>query len=141
MRAFFDTNVLVYLFDDDAPEKQARARTVLERMADEGRATLSTQVLQEFYVAVTRKLASPLSLDDAERAVRDLGELPVTQVTTEMVLAAIGRTRKISYSFWEALIIEAALASGADRLLTEDLQHGQRIETLTVENPFATSVD
>jgi predicted nucleic acid-binding protein len=136
MRVFFDTNVLVYLFDDDAPEKQALARTVLQREVEDGRAVLSTQVLQEFFVATTRKLADPLSSEDGERAVRDLAELPVIQVTTRLVLDAVRRTRKTGFSFWDALIIETALAGGADRLLTEDLQHGQRIDGLLVENPF-----
>jgi predicted nucleic acid-binding protein len=136
MRVFFDTNVLVYLFDDDAPEKQALARTVLQREVEDGRAVLSTQVLQEFFVATTRKLADPLSSEDGERAVRDLAELPVIQVTTRLVLDAVRRTRKAGFSFWDALIIETALAGGADRLLTEDLQHGQRIDGLLVENPF-----
>ena len=136
MRVFFDTNVLVYLFDDDAPEKQALARRVLQREVEDGRAVLSTQVLQEFFVATTRKLADPLSSEDGERAVRDLAELPVIQVTTRLVLDAVRRTRKTGFSFWDALIIETALAGGADRLLTEDLQHGQRIDGLLVENPF-----
>ena len=136
MRVFFDTNVLVYLFDDDAPEKQALARTVLQREVEDGRAVLSTQVLQEFFVATTRKLADPLSSEDGERAVRDLAELPVIQVTTRLVLDAVRRTRKTGFSFWDALIIETALVGGADRLLTEDLQHGQRIDGLLVENPF-----
>ena len=136
MRVFFDTNVLAYLFDDDAPEKQALARTVLQREVEDGRAVLSTQVLQEFFVATTRKLADPLSSEDGERAVRDLAELPVIQVTTRLVLDAVRRTRKTGFSFWDALIIETALVGGADRLLTEDLQHGQRIDGLLVENPF-----
>ncbi|MFN2111366.1 MAG: PIN domain-containing protein [Anaerolineae bacterium] len=138
MRVFFDTNVLVYLFDDDAPEKQALARTVLQREVEVGQAVLSTQVLQEFFVATTRKLAVPLSSEDGERAVRDLAELTVIQVTTGLVLDAIRRTGRMGFSFWDALIIETALASGADRLLTEDLQHGQRIDGLLIENPFIT---
>jgi predicted nucleic acid-binding protein len=136
MRVFFDTNVLVYLFDDDAPEKQALASTVLQREVEAGQAVLSTQVLQEFFVATTRKIDEPLSSEDGERAVRDLAELPVIQLTTRLVLDAIRRTRKTGFSFWNALIIEAALASGAGRLLTEDLQHGQRIDALLIENPF-----
>ena len=62
MRSFFDTKVLVYLFDDDAPEKQRRAQQLLQDEVGQGRAILSTQVLQEFYVTVTRKLASPLGI-------------------------------------------------------------------------------
>jgi predicted nucleic acid-binding protein len=59
MRSFFDTNVLVYLFDEDSAKRKARAQVVLEQESEAGRAVLSTQVLQEFFVTVTRKLASP----------------------------------------------------------------------------------
>jgi predicted nucleic acid-binding protein len=138
MSSFFDTNILVYLFDGDAPDKRSRAQELLEREVAGGRAILSTQVLQEFYVAVTRKLSEPLSAEVAEQAVRDLAALPVTQVDARMVLSAIGRSRSMKFSFWDALIIEAALASGARRLLTEDLQHGQEIEGVRIENPFAS---
>jgi predicted nucleic acid-binding protein len=101
-----------------------------------GSACLSTQVLQEFYVAGTRKLTQPLAPHDAEQVVRDLAALPVVPVDTRMILAAIERSRHSRFSFWDALIIEAALASGAGRLLTEDLQHGQQIDGLRIENPF-----
>ena len=89
MRAFFDTNVLVYLFDTDAPGKQGLARDLLRRTAAEGHVVLSTQVLQEFYVAATRKLAVPLSSEDAERAVRDLAAFSVIQVDPALILAGI----------------------------------------------------
>jgi predicted nucleic acid-binding protein len=135
-RSFFDTNVLVYLFDSAEPEKKARAQDVLEREVAAGRAALSTQVLQEFYVNVTRKLASPLPSEVAEARVRDLSRLLVVRVGAPLILAAIVRSRSAGFSFWDALIVEAALAGNADRLLTEDLQHGQEIEGLRVENPF-----
>lgn len=137
MRSFFDTNVLVYLFDEDAPEKKAKAQVLLKQEVDEGRAMLSTQVLQEFYVAVTRKLAEPLPTDVAERVVRDLAVLPLSQVDVPLIQAAIRRCRRSGFSFWDALIIETALAGGAACLYTEDLQHGQVIDGMKVENPFA----
>lgn len=135
-RSFFDTNVLVYLFDEDAPEKKARAQQLLEQEAGEGRAVLSTQVLQEFYVAVTRKLARPLPASDAERAVRDLAALPLIQVNAPMILAAIRRSQKLQISFWDGLIIEAALTAGVGVVFTEDLQDGQMIDGLEIKNPF-----
>lgn len=135
-RSFFDTNVLVYLFDNAEPEKKARAQEVLWREMETGRAALSTQVLQEFYVNVTRKLASPLPSEVAEERVRDFSGLPLVRVDASLILAAIARSRSQSFSFWDALIVEAALLAGADRLLTDDLQHGQEIEGLRVENPF-----
>lgn len=137
MRVFFDTNILVYLYDADAPEKQERAREVFESEASAGHALLSTQVLQEFYVTVTRKLGTPMDAENAEQVVKHLTALPIVQIDAEIVLAAIGRSRGLQLSFWDALIVEAALAGGAHRLITEDLQHGRVIDGLSIENPFA----
>jgi predicted nucleic acid-binding protein len=136
MRRFFDTNVLVYLFDASAPRKKERAQELLKQAVGEGLALLSTQVLQEFFVAVTRKLSAPLTHEQAERAVRDLAKLPTAQIDTAMILKAIETMRRYRLSFWDSLIIQAALHGGATILYTEDLQHGQVIETLAVENPF-----
>ena len=138
MRVFFDTNILVYLYDADAGEKKERARERFETEARAGRALLSTQVLQEFYVAVTRKLAEPLDSGTAEKIVRHLSILPLIPIDTERIIAAIARSRRIQFSFWDALIVEAALAGGAQRLLSEDFQHGQRIDGLIIENPFVS---
>ena len=138
MRVFFDTNILVYLFDADAAAKKEQARARFETEASAGLALLSTQVLQEFYVAVTRKLSVPLKAETAEAVVRNLSALPVIGIDAERILAAIGRSRSMQLSFWDALIIETALAGGAARLLTEDLQHGQIIDGLQIENPFFT---
>jgi predicted nucleic acid-binding protein len=136
MRTFFDTNILVYLYDADAAEKKEKARTLFENEARAGRALLSTQVLQEFYVAATRKLAEPLPADIAEEVVRYLSTLPLVAIDADRILSAIARSRRLHFSFWDSLIVEAALAGGADRLLSEDFQHKQRIEGLRVENPF-----
>jgi predicted nucleic acid-binding protein len=136
MRRFFDTNVLVYLFDASAPRKKARAQDLLKQAVGEGLALLSTQVLQEFFVAVTRKLSAPLRHEQAERAVRNLAKLPTVSVDAEMILQAIATMRRYRLSFWDSLIIQAALHGGATMLYTEDLQHGQVIETLSIENPF-----
>jgi predicted nucleic acid-binding protein len=136
MRRFFDTNVLVYLFDASAPRKKARAQELLKQTVSEGLALLSTQVLQEFFVAVTRKLSVPLPHEQAERAVRDLAKLPTAQIDAEMIIKSITTMRRYRLSFWDSLIIQAALHGGATILYTEDLQHGQIIETLSIENPF-----
>lgn len=120
-----------------------RLRKVIELIKDAfkceasaGHAVLSTQVVQEFYVAVTRKVAVPLQPEVAEDVVRNLSVLPVVRIGSEIILTAIGRSRRLQFSFWDALIVEAALTGGADRLLTEDLQHGQVIDGLRIENPF-----
>ena len=137
--AFFDTNVLLYMYDDDEPQKKVRAIEVFERAVEDNLAVLSTQVLQEFYVNVTRRLAVPLSPERAVARVRDFALLPLVRVDEAMIIAAIERHRSMSFSFWDALVIEAALKVNSGRLLTEDLQHGQRIGDLTVENPFRES--
>jgi len=124
------------MFDDDALVKKERACQLFETEASAGRALLSTQVLQEFYVSVTRKLAVPLDSESAEAVVRNLSVLPVIRIDIEKILAAIGRSRRMNVSFWDSLIIEAALAGGATRLFSEDLQHGRAIDGLRIENPF-----
>lgn len=136
MRHFFDTNILVYLFDASNNRKRMRARDLLNDSVSDGSALLSTQVLQEFFVAVTRKLSVPLRHDDAERAVRDLSKMPTVDVDVVMVLEAIASMRRFNISFWDSLIVQAALRGGATVLYSEDFQHGQNIETITVENPF-----
>jgi predicted nucleic acid-binding protein len=135
-RVFLDTNVLVYLFDADASAKQRRVREILSAPALRGRLVLSTQVLQEFYVCVTRKLAVPLDPVAAAQAVRDLAAWPVVQIDPALILSAIARSRTAQLSFWDALIVEAALAGGATSLYSEDLQAGRVIEGLRISNPF-----
>jgi predicted nucleic acid-binding protein len=139
-RSFLHTNVLLHLFDNSVPEKKARAQEVFSEEVEAGRAVLSTQVLQELYVNVTRKLAEPLTSEVAAAQAKDFARLPLVRVDEAMILAAIERSWSTSFPFWDALILEAALRGGADRLLTEDLQHGgQKAEDLTVENPFLES--
>lgn len=137
---FLDTNVLVYAFDETSPAKQERALRLLSGevpgIAVED-LVISTQVLQEFYVTVVRKLARPLSEEMAERAVDRFADLQVELIDEELVLEAIRRSRTDKLSLWDSLVIGAALQAGCGRLLTEDLQAGRRFGELTVENPFA----
>jgi predicted nucleic acid-binding protein len=135
-RTFLDTNVLVYLFDADSPDKQARAREILQASLERGVAVVSTQVLQEFFVTVTRKLARPLPAAEAESALRRLMELPVVQVDPDLILAAAVSARRDRISFWDALILAAASAAGCGELLSEDLQHGRSFGGMRVVNPF-----
>lgn len=139
--SFFGANVLLYLFDNSIPEKKARAQEVFSEEVEAGRAVLSTQILQEFYVNATRKLARPLPAEIAEAQVRDFARLPLVRVDEAMIFAAMHRNRNMSLSFWDALVVEAAPRAGAGRMLTEDLRHGQRIGGLTVENPFLRNAE
>ncbi|MBS0155802.1 MAG: PIN domain-containing protein [Nitrospira sp.] len=138
-RVFLDTNVLVYLFDADDPTKQRRAQELLSDQELQAQLILSTQVLQEFYVAVTRKLAIPLDPDAAFKAVQDLAVFPVVQVDTPLILLAIRRSDKAKISFWDALIVESALVAGATVLYSEDFQNGAVFGRVRVRNPFRVS--
>lgn len=133
-RCFFDTNILVYLFDHDAPEKRAIAEELLRD--DSVQLSLSTQVLQEFYVTVTRKLARPMPPEQALLAIEQFKLFPVSAVTPNLVTVAIQRSIESRLSFWDALIVETALAEKADLLITEDLQDGWQIGSMRVWNPF-----
>lgn len=135
-RIFLDTNVLVYLFDTDDPTKQRRVRDLLSSPELRAQVILSTQVLQEFYVSVTRKPATPLDLDTAFQAVQDLTAFPIVQIDPSLILLAIQRSSKAKVSFWDALIVEAALVAGATLLYSEDFQDGAVFGALRVTNPF-----
>jgi predicted nucleic acid-binding protein len=133
---FVDTSVFVYLFDADRPEKQQRSRDLLK--AEASRIVISTQVLTEFYVASTRKLARPLSASEARTAVAELCAFDVVALDVALVRRGVERVRQDRLSLWDALIVEAALESGCERLLTEDLQDGRVFDgRLWVANPFA----
>ena len=135
-RTFVDTNVLTYLFDDSEPEKQARARARLEREQKKREIVASTQVLQELYVSLT-KGKSPLATSEiAEAAVRAAAGYTIIHVDTALVLTGIAASRKHRISFWDALIVCAAKEADCDLLLSEDLNDGQVIEGVKIENPF-----
>ena len=136
MRTFFDTNVLVYVFDRDSPDRSRKAHELLREHVASGGLLISTQVLQEFYVTVTRKLARPLPEETALAALQQLAILPTVQVDSRLVLEAASRSQALRLSFWDALIVQAAIDGGATHLLSEDLQHGRAIDGLTIQNPF-----
>ncbi len=138
MPSFFDTNILIYAVDHTDPVKRKKARELLEREAGSGNAIISTQVLQEFYSASTLKLKRPLNKLVAEEIVEELMTLPVKQVDTSIILAAIKRNQSDQISFWDALIIETALQAGARVLWSEDMQHDREIDGLKIQNPFKT---
>lgn len=134
MAAFVDTNLAVYVHDHGSPEKRKRAVELFEAPPD--RLVVSTQVLSEFYWAVTRKLDPPLPEDRAREALHELAALPVVALDRELVLSAVDTARRHQLALWDALIVEAAARSGCERLLTEDLNAGQEIRGVVVENPF-----
>jgi predicted nucleic acid-binding protein len=135
-RAFVDTNVLVYAFDDDEPAKQARARSLI---GARGGPTLviSTQILAEFFVTVTRKLATPVSFERARLAVAELVKLPVVSLSADLVIKAVDTSDRHQISLWDAQVIEAAVGGGCTQVLTEDLSSGSKMRGIEIINPFA----
>jgi predicted nucleic acid-binding protein len=135
-RTFVDTNVWVYAIDGADPDKQARAREIVAPDAGPG-IVISTQVLTEFYVVATRKLAIPLTEAAAQSLVDQLAMLPVVPVDIGLVQGAIAGSREWGISLWDAMIVRAAEVAGCRRLLTEDLADGRTYAGVRVENPFA----
>jgi predicted nucleic acid-binding protein len=135
-REFVDANVLVYAFDSSAGAKHAAATRLLERLWESGVGCLSVQVLQEFFVTVTRKVATPLSIDDASDRVREFAMWKVFAPTADDVLGAIALQKQAQISFWDAMVVRAAAESGCDTLWTEDLSDGQILRGVQIRNPF-----
>jgi len=137
-RIFLDTNLLVYLYDDDSPLKQRRAMELLDRFEQQPTAdvaVISTQVLQELYNILTRKLRdSPVQ---AKKKLLKWAKVEIVGVSRVIVLAAADLHASDAISFWDALIVAAAQAGGCDELWTEDLQEGRSFGALVVRNPFA----
>jgi len=138
-RTFVDTNVLVYAHDRGAGERHDRARRLVADLWESRSGVLSTQVLQEFYINVRRKAAHPVSPGEARNALEDYMTWTVVTNTPDSIIGAVELERRHRLGFWDALIVQAALDSGAERLLSEDFQHGRRFGTLRVENPFVGS--
>lgn len=131
---FLDTNVLVYTDDHDAPAKQAIALSLVEAGCSDGQTFVSTQVLEEYYAAVTRKLGVPAGV--ARGKVELFARLHVVRIEVDDILSAIDLQRLHQLSFWDALLVQCARRAGCAVLLTEDLQDGRRFNGLVVRNPF-----
>ena len=136
-RTFLDTNVLIYAHDVDAKAKHEAAKTVLHELWSERTGVLSLQVLQEFYVNVTRKIPTPLPRNQARGVVGSYASWCV-ETTLAEITAAFRIEDESRIGFWDALIIASAVKGGASRVLSEDFNAGQTILGVRIENPFAS---
>jgi len=138
---FLDTNILVYAIDTSPEEsiKSSRARELLNQHIANGTGVVSIQVMQEFYVTSTRKIAVPLSTDQALEYLNYLSILEIVRPDYEMIVTAIHIHRKHKFSFWDAMIIAAAISAGCRKLLSEDLKDGFEIKRVKLANPFAAA--
>ena len=135
-QVFFDTNILVYANDVSAKEKQDIARKLIAEGLRKGNAAISAQVLSEFWVTVTRKLALPLDRALAERQLAGLAAFTVIAIDIGIVFSAIRIQDKYDISYWDAQIVAAAFQAGCAVLYSEDMRNGGIYEGLRVQNPF-----
>ena len=137
MRAFLDTNVLVYAIDRSDGAKHRIAQELLARRADDF--VVSAQVLSELYAVITRKFRDSITPEQAASFVDRISGLPVIAIDADLVRDAIALSREARLSHWDGLILAAARLAACDTLLTEDLSHGSTIAGVLIENPFVTS--
>ncbi len=135
-RMFLDTNILVYAHDTSAGKKYEIASKILLDLWDSGQGVISTQVLQEFFLSITRKIPKPVKVEIARDIVEDLLKWDVVVNDGDSILAAIDIHNRYRYSFWDALIIQGAIQAGADQILSEDLSHGHSVYGVRIINPF-----
>jgi predicted nucleic acid-binding protein len=133
-RSFFDTNILVYSDDESAPRKQRRSRDLVAEHRRAGTGVVSLQVLQEYFVTVTRKLK--VDPRTARRKVELLAEFDVAAPQVADILAAIDIHRLHGFSFWDALVLRSAQQAGCRVLLSEDFQDGRELDGIQIVNPF-----
>lgn len=138
-KAFVDTNILIYAHDLDAGIKHDAAMVLIENLWEEETGILSTQVLQEFYVNITRKILNPLPPAKARSIIENYRAWQVEVNGPDTILLASEIEERYLLSFWDSLIVAAARNGKAEKILTVDFQHGQRLEGIVIENPFIKS--
>lgn len=137
-RYFVDTNILMYAHDSAAGEKHTRAKALVEELWENRSGAVSTQVLQELAVNLRRKAKKPLDAKATRDVISDYLVWQVVVNGGESILEALELEARYQLSFWDALVIQAAQAAGADILYSEDLSDGQRYGTVQVKNPLTS---
>jgi predicted nucleic acid-binding protein len=137
-RFFLDTNIFAYSFDAKAPAKAKKAAQLIRRAADTGEGIISYQVVQEFFNVAFRRFARPMSVAEAEQyLITVLRPLLAVHSSPAIYFEALRIVEKHKTSWYDSLIVAAALEGQCERLYSEDFQHGRKIEGLRIENPFA----
>ena len=136
-RFFLDTNIFVYAFDPNAPSKAKKAGDLIRRAADTGEGIISYQVVQEFFSVAFRRFAHPMSEAEAEQyLITVLRPLLAVHSSLAIYFEALRMRERHRISWYDSLIVAAALEGRCEKLYSEDFQHGQKIEGLRIENPF-----
>jgi len=136
VRQFVDSNILVYAYDNAQGEKHTQAKALLLSLWESGLGCASIQVLQEFYVNVTRKSEFPLSPEDAVQVIHDFSDWTVHRPGIKDIISAIEMHQRHQISFWDAMILQSARQSGCGILWSEDLSDGENYAGVKVANPF-----
>jgi predicted nucleic acid-binding protein len=135
-RQFVDSNILVYAYDISQGEKHTQAKTLLLALWESGLGCVSIQVLQEFFVNVTRKSQFPLSPDQAAQVIQDFSDWSVHRPGVKDIVAAIELHQRYQVSFWDAMILQSARQSGCGVVWSEDLSDGETYAGVKINNPF-----
>ena len=133
---FIDTNIIVYAYDNHFPDKQQRAREIIISAVRSGNGVLSTQVLGEFFTVVTRKIKMPLSVRNTRSIIKYMGNMRVQEIDLLIVERALDTLEQYKISYWDSLIIAAAERAQCKRILSEDLNAGQKYHGIEIINPF-----
>jgi len=135
-KIFLDTNIIVYAYDSSAQSKHEIAKKIMRELWDSGQGMISTQVLQEFYVSVTKKIPKPLDMNLAKHIIKDLMYWDIVVNDGKTILEAIEIQIRHRFSFWDSLVIQAAIKGGAEVLLSENLESERVISSIEIKNPF-----
>jgi len=135
-RIFLDTNIIVYAHDRSSGDKHAVAREIMDYLWESRRGVISVQVLQEFYVCITNKILKPLSLKNAKLILEYLSTWDIVAYDKHLTLKSIDIQERYRFSFWDSLIIQAAIQGQTRILFSEDLPDGQAVMDMKILNPF-----
>ena len=136
-RFFLDTNVFVYSFDTAAPAKARKAALLIRRAADSGQGIVSYQVVQEFFNIALRRFPQPMAMAEAEQyLITVFRPLLAIHSSPALYVEGLRIAAKHRFSWYDSLIVAAALEAQCETLFSEDLQHGREIEGLKIQNPF-----
>jgi predicted nucleic acid-binding protein len=135
-RYFVDTNLLVYAYDASAGKKWELSSDIISLLWHYRTGVISTQVVQELFVILTHKVQRPIPPKKAKEIIADMLHWPLVVNDADSILRAVDLQVSYRFAFWDSLILQAAISSRSDYLLSEDFQHGQVIESVTIMNPF-----
>jgi predicted nucleic acid-binding protein len=136
-RILVDTNILIYAYDIENPEKQAKAFQIIDRLASTQKGVISAQILGEFFVTVTQKLKTPLDAATAYQSIQNyMRSWQILDISPQIVLEAIKGRITYSISYWDAQIWATAKLNQISMIFSEDFQDGQMLEGVLFKNPF-----